>query len=178
MPLSLPLCSSHCAVLGYNGRETAKVDAQDFRKIMLGIVATIIGYFLIIPTVWLLQTRHEILSALAQASSVRVEEYTTTNKVLATRVLSAGEIETVAASLPITFNLDARGLVKWCFVPHHRIIIAEAQGHETQFRICSTCSQMRLGSEAILPFPDAWQSSVRRMLQQFGIPVRESYRRV
>lgn len=145
-------------------------------KVVVGIIVALVTYLLIIPTIWLLQTRHEILSALAQASSVRVEEYTTTNQVLTTRVLSAGEIETVAASLPITFNLDAPGLAKWCFVPHHRIVIADAQRHETQFRICFTCSQMRLGSEVILPFPDAWQSSVRGMLQQFGIPVRESYR--
>jgi hypothetical protein len=140
--------------------------------IWVGIVCFLL--FVGIPTALVAWTRFQISSALRSASTVRLEEYSF-GKTLTSRTLVSAEFRHVTDAVPITLRVGIPGMIAFCFVPHHRVVISDASQHETTFAVCFGCEQMRLSGSGTQATPIAWQRSLRQLFLRHDIPIRDRY---
>ena len=146
-----------------------------WRRILIYVGVVAFTLFVGIPTVSVLRTRFQISSAVRSASSVRLEEHSF-GKVLSTRTLIPAEFQRVTEAVPITPDFGIPGLIALCFVPHHRVIIADAARQQTTFEVCFSCEQVQLSGHGLLPTPSAWRQPLRQLFLRHDIPIRDNYK--
>jgi len=125
----------------------------------------------VVPTLLALRIRHRVLSAVAAAQSVRLEEFRG-GEVLTKVELTSQQRETVRRALPIVPDIGLPGMINLCFVPHHRVVTRDTAGQESAFTICFGCDEARVARGAIFMTPFLWRSSLRRLFTDHQIPVR------
>src|SRR5687768_3055184 len=91
-------------------------------------------WFIVIPTIQALWIRHQVLSSVRSAQSVRLEEFRG-REVLNKLELTPEQRKVVRRALPIVPDIGIPGLIALCFVPHHRVVTRDAAGQESAFII-------------------------------------------
>jgi hypothetical protein len=149
-----------------------------FRRILyrflyaIAVVSVII--FVCWPTVDAYVIHREVVSALEQSQSARLEEFSGTN-ILTTLELSKEERRQITSALPITPDVGAPFLMSLCFVPHHRVIITDREGTNFVLTVCFQCDQVETDTLGILSTPYLWRASIRDLFSSHGIPIRDSH---
>lgn len=146
-----------------------------WRRIVVYVGVIAFTLFVGIPTAFVLGTRFQISSAVRSASSIRLEEHSF-GKVLSTRTLTPAEFHRVTEAVPITPDFGVPGLIALCFIPHHRVIIADATQQQTTFEVCFSCEQVQLSGRGLLPTPTAWRQPLRQLFLRHDIPIRDGYK--
>jgi hypothetical protein len=121
----------------------------------------------------MLGRRHRILTAMRSAESVRLEEFQEEGgRVLARHELDAAQraalIHILSAILPRGFPYS----LKFCFVPHHRIVARAADGTEFTLTICFGCDQAQHTGSAIYDMRPAGSAALRVFFEENGVRVR------
>ena len=115
--------------------------------------------------------RHQVLSAVRSAQSVRLEEFR--GGVVLTKVeLTSEQRAAVRAALPIVPDTGLPGVIALCFSPHHRIIARDASGEEFTFTVCFGCDEAKIEQGSIFMTPLLWHSSLRQLFTDHNIPIR------
>ena len=115
--------------------------------------------------------RHQVLSAVRSAQSVRLEEFR--GDVVLTQVeLTAGQRAAVGAALPMVPDFGLPGVIPLCFSPHHRIIARDGSGAEFTFTVCFGCENAEIKQGPIFMTPWLWHASLRRLFTDHNIPIR------
>jgi hypothetical protein len=143
------------------------------RRLSLLLLVLVICLFVVWPTVSAMLIRREVVSALRRARTVLLEEYVG-NRVLTTVELPRGKWHEVVQALPVVPDMGIPLLVKLCFDPHHRIVLADEHGRYFTFSVCFECDQVATDSSSIIGTPYLWRSSVRRLFSEHQIPIRNS----
>ena len=136
----------------------------------------IICFTIIIPTLQAFWVRHQVLSAVNSAQSVRLEAFNRFAKPPKTITveLNAEQRKTIASALPIVPDVGIPFLPLACFIPHHRLITRDASGNEFVFLICFGCDQLKINDGMILGTPFLWHSSLRNLFTENKITLQVS----
>ena len=145
------------------------------RRILIYVGVFAFTLFVLVPTAFVFRMRFQISAAVRSASSVRLEEHSFGN-VLSTRTLTPAEFQQVNEAVPITLDYGVPGLIALCFIPHHRVIIADATQQQTTFEVCFSCEQVQLSGHFLLPTPSAWRQPLRQLFLRHDIPIRDNYK--
>ena len=129
------------------------------------------GLFVAWPTVDAWRIRHGIAAALREAGSVRLEEFAF-HRTLATVELPRAEWPQIVAALPVVPDFGMPGLVKMCFIPHHRIVVTDRQGGQREFTVCFQCDQLKVDRTRIRATLYLWQGSLRRLFRSHQVLIR------
>jgi hypothetical protein len=132
----------------------------------------IVCWIAIVPTLQALWLRHRVVSAIRSPQSIRLEEFIGIQ--LLTKVeLTHGQYEAVASALPIRPDIGAPGMPpRLCWMPHHRVVMTNADGNEVSFEVCFKCDQVAFDKERIWDTPYLWRASLRKLFTDHGVPVR------
>ena len=122
---------------------TTPKNPNRWRRSLIYVGIAVFTLFVGVPTAHVILTRAQIASALRSASSVRLEEHSF-DKVLSTHQLAPAEFQRVSEAIPITPDFGIPGLLAMCFIPHHRVIIADASQQQKTFEVCFSCEQVQL----------------------------------
>lgn len=146
------------------------------RTVLVWVGILIVTLFVGLPTALVLWTRSQISSAVREASSVRLEEYSRpAQRILTSKVLTPAEFRHVIDALPLTC-VYGFGLTRRCFSPHHRVVIVDRTGsQETILDVCFGCEQFRLSGNGIDVTPGAWRQPLRQLFLKHDIPIRHRY---
>lgn len=140
---------------------------------LLGLLAaSIIFYVLAVPTIGVLAARSRLVSAVASATSIRLEAYEA-DRILKAHALDSAEFSQVIEALPAAWDYGMPGLARLCFVPRHRIVITDARTHSTAiFRVCFNCDQVDF-TTGILNAPSSWHQPLRQLFLRHDISIDE-----
>jgi len=144
------------------------------RNGMLVFLAFLLVVTMAIPSADVWWKRRQIAEAVRGAARVRLEEYTTFRR-LKSEPLAAADFHEVVEALPVTWQVGIPGLVMYCYVPHHRVVITDAQGRETTLGVCFGCNQLKLDRGGVWNAPEAWQQPLRALFLRHEVPIRERY---
>jgi hypothetical protein len=136
----------------------------------------IIFLTVVIPTLQAFWIRHQVLSFVDSAQSVRLEAFSRFARPpkIITVELNAEQRKAIASAMPIVPDIGIPFLEKLCFVPHHRLIARGADGKEFVFLICFGCDQVKINDGMILGMPFLWDSSLRNLFTEYKIPLQVS----
>jgi hypothetical protein len=136
----------------------------------------IICFTIVIPTLQALWVRHQVLSVINSAQSVRLGAFSRFAKPpkVITVELNTEQRKAITSALPIVPDIGIPGLYTLCFVPHHRLIAHSADGKDFVFLICFTCDEMNINDGKILETPFLWHSSLRNLFRENKIPLQIS----
>jgi hypothetical protein len=141
------------------------------------LTVLIVLYVLVVPTIGVFRARSRISSAVASASAIRLEEYLG-DRVLTTRALTSVEFSRIIEAVPATWDYGMPGMMRLCFVPHHRIIITDAPTQRTTtFEVCFSCNQLEF-TTGIIDSPSSWHQPLRQLFLRHDIPIRNNYSRL
>ena len=129
------------------------------------------GIFVIWPTVDAWRLRHAVTVALRTAASIRLEEFAF-HRTLASVELPRSEWPQFVGALPVVPDVGMPGLVKLCFIPHHRIVVTDSRGGRFEFTVCFQCDQLKVGQTGIVATPYLWQGSLRRLFGSHRVLIR------
>jgi hypothetical protein len=135
------------------------------------LLVLVISLCVLWPTISAMLIRHEVVSALRRARTVRLEEYVG-NRVLTSVELPRPEWSVIVRSLPIVPDIGVPFLIKLCFIPHHRVVFTDENCQFFTLRVCFGCDQLDTESSGILQTPYLWRLSVRRLFSEHQIPIR------
>jgi hypothetical protein len=141
------------------------------RIIRRSLLALVLIWFILIPTINAFRVRHSLAVALDGAASVRLEEFVY-GVPLATVDLPRDKWPQVLAATPIVPDAGWPGSVKLCFIPHHRVVITSPQHQQFAFSICFACDQSHTKPMGIFATPYLWCTPLRRLFTNNGIRVR------
>jgi hypothetical protein len=151
-----------------------------WRLFLVLFAYTLISFLLIEPLArgwWL---RHELLTALDHASSVRVVEhsfFTDTHFVdpsrkevtYATKTLTPNQIESLREALPIRLDYSGSIMLSCAFEEHHYIEIRRQDGSILTLHICFHCGEIELDQQDQRLMPWGWYSSLSRFISSLGL---------
>ncbi len=134
----------------------------------------------VIPSLQALSLRRRIVTALNAASSIRLEEFlpkelsgpVSKGTVLNTVELNTEQRKAVLSAIPMTPDIGVPGVILLCYMPHHRVVMTNADGGEVAFEICFLCDEVSFAHDSIVMTPFLWRSSLRRLFTEQKIPIR------
>jgi hypothetical protein len=137
-------------------------------RLLCWFAVFVAGWSTVVPTVQALWIRHQVVSAVRSAQSVRLEEFEGVG-VLSKVDLDVEQRNAVASALPIVPDVGWPDTVRRCFVPHHRVIARNAYGQEFAFTVCFGCEQVMTLRAGIFATPFLWRSTLRRLFNDHKI---------
>ena len=140
------------------------------RSIILGIVLV---FFIGWPTILAIKIRWQVAGALSHAKSVRLEEFLG-HDVLTSVELPRPEWTQVVAAMPIVPDIGVPGIVKMCFIPHHRIVIVGERGKRFEVVACFMCDQAATTKTGIFATPYLWCNRLRHLFTDYHIRIRDA----
>jgi hypothetical protein len=138
---------------------------------LAGFLAVLV---IVIPTVQAFSIRHQVVSAVDAAQSVRLEEVGDGGAILSSAELDPKQRRAVASAMPFLPNLGVPGMISMCFIPHHRVVALDSAGHRFVFRVCFACDELNVQEEMPFMTPPLWQSSLRRLFTDHKIQIRSA----
>ena len=142
------------------------------RRLLVLLAVFILFYVLAVPTIGVLLARSRLVSAVASASSIRLEAYEN-DRVLTARALASAEFSHVIEAVPITWDYGLPGLARLCFVPRHRVVVTDDRTQRTTvFRVCFNCDQVDF-TTGILDALSSWHQPLRQFFLRHGISLDE-----
>jgi hypothetical protein len=148
----------------------AKKPRRRWLRWLKWLAVFIVLWVTIIPSLQAFWLRQRVASAMRSAKAVRLEEYS--GRILNKVELDLQQRKAVISALRLAPDIGMPGMIALCFMPHHRVVIQNADGREIAFDICFGCDEVRFDEEGIMMTPFAWQSSLRRLFTDHGIPIR------
>lgn len=134
----------------------------------------------VIPSIQALWWRHRIVSAFKAARSVRLEEFlpselggpVSKGRVLNAVELSAEQGKALVSAIPMAPDIGTPGFILLCYMPHHRVVIANPDGNQLALEICFSCDEFSFAQGSVVTTPLLWRSPLRRLFSDHGIPIR------
>jgi hypothetical protein len=163
------------------GKRIAIILWRVFAAALILVLATIVYFSSLDPSVRGWWFRHEMLSALDDASSVQVVEHSShfdsiternnpnyKDVIYATVTLKPDQIESLRKALPLTLDYSGTRMKMCMFEEHHYIAITRRDGSVLTLHICFRCGQIKLGSH-YGDMPEGWAASLNGFVTSLGL---------
>lgn len=123
-----------------------------------------------VPTAVAWRARWTLATALADAQSVTLEQFTLLQrKVVASRTMSPSDYPKLLQAFPYSLDYGAVFLHKMCFVPHHRVVITTRGGDTFVCDICFTCNMYSMPGVGVNEMPVGWSGTLRTLFADANI---------
>ena len=161
------------------GKLIAIIIWRVFAAVLILVLAGIVYFSFLDPSVRGWWFRHEMLSALDDASSVQVVEHSSRfdkvgynpdykEIIFATVTLMPGQIDALRKALPLTEDYSGSRMKMCMFEEHHYIAVTRRDGSVLTLHICFHCGQMELGDH-YGDMPEGWETSLRGFVASLGL---------
>lgn len=143
--------------------------SRRLRRVILWLAAFVLAVFavfVVVPSISALRARHWLASAIGLATSIRLEEFKD-DSILTSRQLDQDQGRAVLRSLSLLSDAGVPGLIKFCYIPHHRIIVSDSSGTtRCTMSVCFGCEQFAFDDDSdVAPTPFAWRQPLRRLFE-------------
>lgn len=145
---------------------------RQHRYFLISLAALLCFGCVLWPSVRGWSARWQVVAALDRATFVRLEEYSF-GEVLTSVELPRSEWSKVSSALLPAPDIGMADSITLCFVPHHRVVIANERGKSFRLTLCFQCDQATTESSKIFATPYAWRSRLRRLFTEHQIPIRD-----
>jgi len=146
--------------------------------IVIATMVSVVSFFSPLRRGWLL--RHALISAAADASSIRVVEHSDRfdhpdemknykEKIYGTVTLSADQVSGLLKAFPLSLDYSGMMAKKCIFSSHHRVEFLRRNGKATVLEICFLCREIDFdgGGQRIMPV--GWPSSLQSFVVSLGM---------
>lgn len=145
------------------------------RRAILLLAALFFAVAVFVPGISALRACHRLVSAVGSAASIRLEEFQG-DSILSSQPLQPELSQSVLCALPLLPDLGIPGIIKPCYIPHHRIIGADSSGAtRCAVSVCFGCEQFAFDDSDVAPTPFSWRQPLRRLFVQHGVLIRSEY---
>ena len=155
--------------------KTQPAKVSRLRRAILVLGAFVIAVVVVVPSISALRARHRLASAIGPTTSIRLEEFQD-DSILTSQPLDLEQSRSVLRALPLLPDAGIPGIIKFCYIPHHRIVVSDSSGATRRtMSVCFGCEQFAFDDSDVAPTPFAWRQPLRRLFVQHGIPIRSEY---
>ena len=127
-----------------------------------------------VPTIRPWRARWLLATALSDAQSVALEQYTLIgrkrSKVVASHNISPSDYSKLRRAFPYTivYSISSKNCA---FDPHHRVVITRGHGETFVCDICFTCDMYSMPAGDVDDMPSAWSITLRSLFRDAGISI-------